>query len=313
MLADIQAAQVRLHGVARHTPLILDDQGSVWLKPESLQPIGSFKIRGAYNRLAQVAPEVRAAGVIAYSSGNHAQGVAYAARLLGVPAVIVMPNNAPAIKVAATRAYGAEVVFYDPQTERREDVAARLMQGKTWTLVPPYDHPDVIAGQGTIGLEIAADLPDVELALTPVGGGGLISGIAAALKSLKPSVKVIGVESALAADAQSSLRGGQLVEWTAAQTNRTIADGTRTLSLSPLTFAHVQQYVDDIVTVSETEIRDAVRHLALHNKLVIEPSGALAFAAYRFHHAELPPASRVVVVLSGGNIEPALLAEILQG
>jgi threonine dehydratase len=313
-LDDIKAAQKRLTGVTFHTPLIPCPKAAgveAYFKPESFQPIGSFKIRGAYNCIAAMPEAQRAQGVIAYSSGNHAQGVAYAARLLGLKAVIVMPHNAPKVKVEATQGYGAKVVFYDPATQKREEVAARLMQGQNWTLVPPFNDPYVIAGQGTIGLEIYEDLPEVELALVPVGGGGLLSGVATALKSLKPSIKIIGVEPELAADAQESFRSGKIVEITAAQTGRTIADGTRTLSLGNLTFAQIRHYVDDIITVSEAEIRDAVRRLALNSKLTIEPSGALPFAAFLHHQPELPKASKVVMVLSGGNIEPELLKELL--
>lgn len=310
-LAMLRAAQERLAGVITWTPLLpahgLNSGARLWLKPENLQPIGSFKLRGAYNRIAALAPDVRQAGVIAYSSGNHAQGVAYSAQQLGIPAVIVMPTNAPAIKIAATRGYGAEVVLYDPATEKREEVAARLMSGQNWTLVPPFNDPHIIAGQGTIGLEIAADLPDVDLVFVPVGGGGLISGIATALKALKPQVKIIGVEPELADDARQSFQQGHIVEMSAALTNRTVADGTRTTALGELTFAHVCQYVDAIVVVSEAAIMAAVRDLALRHKLVIEPSGALGYAAWRQLAPQYPAARQVVAVLSGGNIDPAVL------
>jgi threonine dehydratase len=198
-------------------------------------------------------------------------------------------------------------VFYDPATQDREEVARQVSQGKTWAVVPPFNDPLVIAGQGTIGLEIIEDLADVDLILTPIGGGGLISGIASAVKSLKPEVKVVGIEPELAADAQESLRTGQVVKWEATRTGRTIADGVRTLSVGDVTFAHIQAYVDDIITVSEAEIGAAAKHLLLKTKLVVEPSGALPLAAYQFHRAELPPARNVVMVLSGGNIEPELL------
>lgn len=305
-LDDLYQARIRLQGVAFHTPLLPLTNTSAFLKAESFQPIGSFKIRGAYNRIAALM-EQNPSGVIAYSSGNHAQGVAYSAQKLGLPATIVMPNNAPKIKIDATRAYGAEVVLYDPATEKREEVTERLMQGQSWILVPPFDDPYVIAGQGTIGLEIFEDFPEVEQVIVPIGGGGLISGVATALKSLKPTVKVIGVEPELAADAQQSLQTGQIVEWTSEQTARTIADGVRTLHVSDLTFAHIQQYVDQIVTVSEAEIRDAVRRLALDAKLIIEPSGALSYAAW----LKSAQQSNTVLVLSGGNIDPALLTQIL--
>jgi threonine dehydratase len=315
-LDDIYQARERIEALIHPTPLIACTgtrrEEAIWFKPENLQPIGSFKIRGACNRVMALSPEERAAGVIAYSSGNHAQGVAFAAQRLGIKAVIVMPSNAPPNKVAATRAYGADVVLYDPAVERREEVTARLMQGQSWTLVPPFNDPYVIAGQGTIGLEILEELPDVELVLTPVGGGGLISGIAAALKSRKPDVKIVGVEPELAADAQASLRSGQLVEITPAEANRTIADGVRTLSLGDLTFAHIRRYVEDIVAVSESEIRAATRQILFEARLLVEPTAALPFAAWRYHRAELPPARQAVLLLSGGNIAPALLLELLQ-
>jgi threonine dehydratase len=314
-LKDLEQAQERIQGVAVRTPLLAcpgaKSVEKVFFKPESLQPIGSFKIRGAYNRIAALTSEERERGVIAYSSGNHAQGVAYSAQQLGVKAVIVMPNNAPKVKIEATRSFGAKIVLYDPTTEKREAVAARLLQESPFVLVPPFNDPYVIAGQGTIGLEIYQDFAGVELVLVPVGGGGLISGVATALKSKNPNVKVIGVEPELANDAQLSFRGGKIIEFTAAQTARTIADGTRTLSVGDITFAHIQKYVDDIITVSEAEIRDAIKKLLFKTKLVIEPSGAMPFAAFLHHRAELPPAKNIALVLSGGNIEPSILQEII--
>ena len=318
-LADLHAARERLRGLVRHTPLLPFDLPElaperVWLKPESLQPIGSFKLRGAGNRLLALSAEERARGVLAYSSGNHAQGVAYAARHLGLAATIVMPTNAPQVKIAATRALGATVVLYDPAHERREDVAARLLAAAPAppVLVPPFDDPLVIAGQGTVGLEILADLPAVELVLAPVGGGGLLSGVAAALKLLKPSVKVVGVEPELAADAQASWRSGRVVEWPAAHTNRTLADGVRTLAVSELTLAHLRQYADDIVTVSEAALRAAARRLLLEARLVVEPTAALPLAALLHHRASLPPSAHTVLILTGGNADPATLAELLR-
>ena len=319
-LADLQQAQQRLRGLARRTPLLPFDlpelgEEKVYLKPESLQPIGSFKIRGAGNRLMALTAAERARGVLAYSSGNHAQGVAYAARQLGLRATIVMPTNAPQVKIAATRALGAEVVLYDPAHEKREAVAARLLAGAPAppVLVPPFDDAYVIAGQGTVGLEILEDLPEVDLVLTPVGGGGLLGGVAAALKLLKPSVKIIGVEPELAADAQASWRSGRVVEWPAADTNRTLADGVRTLAVSELTLAHLRQYADDLVTVTEAELRAAARRLLLEARLVVEPTAALPLAALLRHRAALPPSRHTVLVLTGGNADPATLAELLLG
>lgn len=314
-LTDIRQARVRLAGITVHTPLVPfsrpDFDRDVWLKPEQWQPIGSFKLRGAYNRLAALPPEVRANGVIAYSSGNHAQGVAYSAQRLGVQAIIVMPTNAPAVKIEATRSYGAQVVLYNSEKESREEVTQKLMEGKSYTLIPPFNDSYVIAGQGTIGLEIDEDFPEAELVLAPVGGGGLISGVATALKSLNPMVKVIGVEPAIANDAQLSLRSGKIEALTVAQANQTLADGVRTLSLGELTFAHMQAYVDDVLTVSEAEIREAMRRLLHDAKLIVEPTAALPLAAYLFHRDELPLTRNVVMVLTGGNANPALLRELL--
>jgi threonine dehydratase len=318
-LHDMEQARQRLQGLARHTPLLPFELPElpgeqIFLKPESLQPIGSFKIRGAGNRIMALTQEERARGVLAYSSGNHAQGVAYAARQLGLKATIIMPTNAPQVKITATRALGAEVILYDPAHEKREAVAARLLASAAHppVLVPPFDDAYVIAGQGTVGLEILEDLPAVELVLAPVGGGGLLGGVAAALKLLKPSVKIIGVEPELAADAQASFRAGQVIEWAAADTNRTLADGVRTLALSELTLAHLRQYADDVVTVSEAELRAAARRLLLEARLVVEPTAALPLAALLRHRASLPPSQHTVLILSGGNVDPAVLAELLQ-
>ena len=308
-LEQIYQARERLRGVILHTPLL--PHHGVFLKPESFQPIGSFKIRGAFNKTAALA-EQNPAGIIAHSSGNHAQGVAFAAQKLGLPAVIVMPTNAPAVKVEATRSYGAEIIFYDVATEKRDVVSKRVEDERPgWALVHPFNDEYVIAGQGTIGLEIFEDFPDVEQVIVPIGGGGLASGVATALKCLKPSVKVIGVEPELAADARESLAQGRVVEWAATDTNRTIADGVRTVSIGALTFAHLQAYIDEIITVSEAEIREAVRRLALDAKLVIEPAGAIPYAVWFSQRDQLPVKRNTVLVLSGGNIDPKLLASIV--
>jgi threonine dehydratase len=310
-LADIQAARERVRGMARHTPLLPAQLPDLYLKPENFQPIASFKIRGAFNRIAALAPEQRANGVIAYSSGNHAQAVAFAARYFGIHATIVMPDSAPQIKIDQTRSYGAEVVLYDLQTQSREQIAAELMAGKNWTLIPPFNDPYVIAGQGTIGLEIFEDLPDVDLVLAPVGGGGLVSGIAVALKTLRPSVKIFGVEPELADDARQSLQQGRIVEITGAQAGRTLADGVRTLAIGTHTFEHLRAYVDGIIAVSESEIRAAARHLILKEKLVVEPTSALPLAAYLYHRDELPDAHQTVAVISGGSVDPMMLSELV--
>ncbi|HEV7652086.1 MAG TPA: threonine/serine dehydratase [Actinophytocola sp.] len=308
---EITAAAERIAGTAVRTPLLpcgwADPDRPLWLKPENLQPIGAFKIRGAANAIARIPESARPRGVVAYSSGNHAQAVAYVAKLFGLPAAIVVPENTPAVKIAATRGYGAEVVVV-PITDR-EIVAARLVAERGATLIPPFDHRDVIAGQGTIGLEVAADLPSVEVVLVPVSGGGLAAGVATAVKALLPSASVVGVEPLLAADAAASLAAGRLVRWSTQDRARTIADGLRA-EPSELTFAHLHKLLDGIVTVTEEEIREAVAVLANRSHLVAEPSGAVTTAAYLHRAAELPR-GRTVAIVSGGNINPSDLATIL--
>lgn len=314
-LEDVRRAQERLRGVALRTPLLpaLPQAGvpPLYVKAENFQPVGAFKVRGAYNKIASLSESERGRGVISYSSGNHAQGVAYAARALGVKAVIVMPRTAPRIKMDATASYGAEIVLVGPSSHERKARAEELAREHGYVIVPPYNDEAIIAGQGTIALEILEDMPDVELVLSPVGGGGLISGMAAAIKQLRPEVKVIGVEPEFANDAQLSFRARKMVELTAEQTSRTAADGLRTQSVGEINLAHILQFVDDIVTVSEAEIVEAIRRLALQGKLVVEPSGAVTVAAYLFHRGELPAARKAVAVISGGNIEPQLLSRIV--
>jgi threonine dehydratase len=321
-LDDIRAAQRRIVDIAVRTPLLnvplIEQKTSptpalwqLFVKPENLQPIGAFKLRGAYNKIAALSEAERKRGVISYSSGNHAQGVAYSARALGVKAVIVMPDNAPSIKRAGTAALGAEIVTVGPGSEERKQRAEQLSAEHGYALIPPYNDELIIAGQGTMGLEILEDLADVETVLVPVGGGGMLSGIATALKLAAPHpVKVIGVEPEFAADAQASFRAGHVVDWPASKVSRTLADGLRTQSLGDITFAHIHRFVDDIITVTEDEIREAVRRLSGNPKLVAEPSGAVAVAAFLFHRAELPQTQRNVAIVSGGNIDPALLQSI---
>jgi threonine dehydratase len=285
----------------------------LYLKPENQQPIGAFKLRGAYNKIASLTEEERRHGVITYSSGNHAQGVAYAARALHTKAVIVMPNNAPAIKREATAALGAEIILVGPASSERQAKAEELASQHGYAIVPPYNDEKIIAGQGTMGLEILEDLPEVETVLVPVGGGGMISGVAAAIKLSKPTAKVIGVEPELAADAQASLRSGKLVQLTAEQVSRTTADGLRTQSIGPLNFEHIRRFVDDIVTVSENEIHEALRQLAANPKTVAEPSGAVAVAGFLFRGDQLPKTKVNVAIISGGNIDLQTLAEIRGG
>lgn len=316
-LDDFKQAQSRLKAIATRTPLVQchlqNDARQLWFKPESFQPIGSFKLRGAYNMISCLPVEDRQRGVISYSSGNHAQGVAYAARALGVKATIVMPSNAPKVKVDSTASYGAEIVMVGPGSHERRAKAEELAAEHGYAIVPPYNDERIIAGAGTVGIEIAEDMPDVEVLLVPIGGGGLISGTATALKLSRPGVKVVGVEPELASDAQASFRADKIVEFSAADVSRTIADGLRTQSLGTINFEHIRKYVDDIVTVTEEEIRAAVRRMATTAKLVAEPSGAVTFAAFLFHGHELPKAKRHVAVISGGNIEPGVLAEIIEG
>ena len=313
-IADVRAAAANIAGIAVRTPLLPcpwapgPDGSGLWLKPENLQPIGVFKLRGAVHALAVMAPEARARGVVTHSSGNHGRALAFAAARFGVPAVVVMPETAPEVKVAAVTALGAEVVMVPPA--ERLSRMAEIAEARGMTEVPPFDHRDVIAGQGTVGLEIVEDMQDVEVVLVPIGGGGLASGVATAIKALKPSVAVIGVEPELAAETQESFRAGELRTWPLEKTYRTMADGVRT-SPSDLTFAHLTARLDDIVTVSEDQIATTVGLLAREANLVAEPSGAVAPAAYLFRSGELP-VGRTVAIISGGNLDPALLADLIR-
>jgi threonine dehydratase len=267
-------------------------------------------LRGAYNKISSLSQDKRSRGVITYSSGNHGQGVAYAARALGAKAVIVMPDNAPAIKRDAVASMGAEIVIVGPGSLDRQAKAEELAATHGYIIVPPFNDEKVIAGQGTMGLEILEDLPEVETVLVPVGGGGMLSGVAAAIKLSKPGAKVIGVEPELAADAQASFRAGRIVQSSAEQTSRTIADGLRTQSVGPINFEHIRQYVDDIVTVSEDEIRQAMIWLSANPKTLAEPSGAVAVAGFLFHQDELPKTTINVAIISGGNADPHVLQEM---
>lgn len=328
-LEDFRTAQQRIAGVAVRTGLYpvaperLEEAGfgrlpfALYIKAESEQPIGSFKLRGGYNRIAQLSPEELRRGVITYSSGNHAQAVAYAARALGGKAVIVMPENAPMVKRNATAAMGAEIVLVGPASSERRAKAEELAEKYGYTIIPPYDDPAIIAGQGTCGLEILEQLGPKEvqdlLILSPVSGGGLLSGIATAVKLVAPAaanVQVWGAEPELAADAKESFDSKRLVEWPAARTTRTICDGLRTQSLGRLNFEHIVRYVDGITTVAEDEIRTAMRVMLRATGLVAEPSGVVTLAAALFRRTELPTRRTVVAVLSGGNLEPELRREL---
>ena len=331
-LDDIRAAQQRLAGTAVRTGLhrvpperlvaagISEVPFALYIKAESEQPIGSFKLRGSYNRVAQLSRDQLERGVITYSSGNHGQGVAYAARSLGAKAVIVMPDNVPAVKRDAVTALGAEIVLVGPASSERREKAEQLALRFGYTIIPPYDDPAIIAGQGTCGLEILEQLAEPTqaqgstLILSPVSGGGLLSGIATAVKLAAPAsaVQVWGAEPELAADAKESFESRKLVQWAASQTTRTICDGLRTQSLGSMNFQHILRYVDGIVTVAEDEIRAAMRVMVHATGLVPEPSGAVALAAALFRHQNLPSASSVVAVLSGGNIEPEHRRELEQ-
>ena len=307
---DIRAARERLRGIAHITPVVtsrtLDAQAgrAVFLKCENLQRGGAFKFRGAYNTIGQLAPGARARGVLAFSSGNHAQGVALAARLLGAPAVICMPDDAPAVKVAATRGYGAEVIFYDRLKDDRDALARGIAEQRGMTLVPPYDDARIIAGAGTAALELVEEVLDLDAVLAPIGGGGLIAGSAIAIHGANPKTRVFGVEPAGADDTLRSLRAGERV---GIAPPSTIADGLRVSKPGALTFPVVQRHVEDILVVTDDEILEAVRFALLRLKLVVEPSGAVTLAALL--SGRLPPdIGRVGAIVSGGNIDPQVLA-----
>lgn len=313
---DVLDAAQRLHGVANRTPVLrsrtLDALlgTEVFVKSENFQRAGAFKFRGAYNALARLDAAERAGGVIAYSSGNHAQSVALAARLLGAHATIVMPSNAPRAKLAATRGYGAEVILYDPATDVREEVAARLREERGATVIPPYDHPDVVAGQGTAALELLQEAEALDLIVAPCGGGGLLSGTAlGAAAAAKGDCRVVGVEPELADDATRTFRTGTLHT---VRNPPTIADGLRTPSLGRFTWPIVRERVADMVTVTEREIVEAMRFYWTRMKIVVEPSGAVALAALlnrRIHR----PGTRVGVIVSGGNVDLATASTLLAG
>jgi threonine dehydratase len=306
-LAEFRDAQERIRGVAVRTPLVALPTpgvvGEVFIKNEGLQTTGSFKARGAYNKIAQLTADERGRGVITYSSGNHAQAVAYAAKALGVKTVVVMPSNASELKRKATAALGAEIVVVGPSSAERKHKAEELGAKFGYVVVPPYDDAAIIAGQGTCGLEIVEQLADVDLVLAPVGGGGLLSGVSAAVKHLKPDTRVLGVEPELAGDAQESFRAGKVVTWPAEMTTRTICDGLRTQSVGELNFQHIRAFVDDILTVTDDEVRDAMRTLRSAG-VTAEPSGAVSTAAVLFHQQEILPYTKVVAVMSGGNYSP---------
>jgi len=311
---DVREAARRLKGHIHRTPVITSrsfDEASghrVFFKCENLQRAGAFKIRGALNKLLTLTDEERKRGVVGFSSGNHAQGVALAARLTGASAIILMPTDAPASKVAATRGYGAEVVFYDRQTEDREARAKDLAATTGRVLVPPYDDPAIMAGQGTAALELLEEVADLDALLTPMGGGGLMAGCSTVATSLRPSMKIYGVEADTANDTYLSFKKGERVSIAPPPT---IADGIRNLSPGALTFPINKRTLTDVLLVSDKEIEEAVRFLLLRAKILVEPTGAVPAAALLAGKLPMPKSSRVGVVLSGGNIDPALLADIL--
>jgi threonine dehydratase len=307
-LDAIGQASMRIAPYVVKTPLLAMTPTGLWLKAENLQPIGAFKIRGAFNVLLSLSEDERKRGVIAHSSGNHAQAVAYAAQRLGVEAVIVIPDNAPAVKLAATRRWGAEVHLVPFLGNARTETCARLARENGYVVIEPFDSRTIVAGTGTIGLEILEQKPDVEAVFVPVSGGGLISGISAAIKQSNPAIRVIGVEPEFANDAQQSLRAGRIVRVPPEETVRTIADGLRVSQVGQIPWAHIRRYVDDIVTVSEEQIRAAMRRIAGEARLIAEPSGAAA-AAGALASGFAP--DKAVAIVSGGNVEPELYASIL--
>lgn len=310
--SDVQAAAARLKGQAHRTPVItsriLNERvnAEVFLKSEHLQRMGAFKFRGAYNAISQLTDEQKACGVVTYSSGNHAQAVALVGKLLGIKTTIVMPDNAPKTKRIAVEGYGGQVVSYDPETESREELGRSIAEATGAVLIPPYDHPDVIAGQGTAALELLEEVGNLDMLFVCVGGGGLLSGCAIATKGMFPDCQVIGIEPELADDATKSFHTKTLHT---VKNPPTIADGTRTPSLGKLTFPLVLEYVDDMRTVSEDQIKEAVRFAFTYLKQVIEPSGVLGLSGV----LNTPVQGRVGVIISGGNIDAAVMAMILGG
>jgi len=312
MFEEVEQAAKRLAGVAHRTPVLtsrtLNERvgAEVFLKCENFQRVGAFKFRGAYNAISQLTDEERQRGVLAYSSGNHAQGVALAGKLLGVPTTIVMPKDAPVTKLAATRGYGANVIEYDREEVSRREVAGQLEEDEGYTLIPPFDHRHILAGQGTAAFELFEDVPDLDRLLVPCGGAGLLSGSALAASGLAPDCEVIGIEPKVADDATRSFYSGEIQT---VKNPPTIADGTRTESVGKITFELMRQHVKAMRTVSEEAIVEAVRFLFFRTKLVVEPSGALGVAALLSGAVE--PKGRVGVILSGGNVDGATMAEIL--
>ena len=311
--ADVEAAAKRLEGFANRTPVntsrTLDERigAEVFFKCENFQRMGAFKFRGAFNALSKFTPEQRKGGVVAFSSGNHAQGIALSAKLLGMPATIVMPQDAPALKVAATKGYGASVVMYDRYKEDREAIGRDLAEKHGMTLIPPYDHPDVMAGQGTAAKELFEEVGPLDVLLAPLGGGGLLSGTALATRTLAPQCRLYGVEPEAGNDGQQSLRSGSILH---IDTPKTIADGAQTQHLGNYTFPIIQRDVNDILTASDAELVEAMRFFAERMKMIVEPTGALGLAAALQIKDQLK-GKRVGIIISGGNVDISWFCELM--
>ncbi|MDR6756711.1 threonine dehydratase [Mycoplana sp. BE70] len=310
---DVRAAQARLSGMAHRTPVLTSrtadarTAATLFFKAENLQRAGAFKFRGAYNAIAALETAVRNNGVVAYSSGNHAQAIAYAAMLQGVPSTIIMPRDAPEIKVAATKGYGAEVVFYDRYNEDREEIAGRLARERGASLIPPYDHPDVIAGQGTAALELIEEAGEIDMLVVPLGGGGLLAGCALAAKALSPNCAIFGVEPEAGNDGQQSLRKGEVVH---IPVPKSIADGALSTHVGYHNFPILQDKVGGILTVSDAQLVDTMRFFAERMKIIVEPTGCLAAAAVL--HGIVPcEGKRVGIILSGGNVDLKVFAALV--
>ncbi|WP_423194525.1 threo-3-hydroxy-L-aspartate ammonia-lyase [Cupriavidus sp. H18C2] len=312
--ADVEAAAERIAGYANRTPVhtsrTLNDRlgAEVFFKCENFQRMGAFKFRGAFNALSKFTPAQRQGGVVAFSSGNHAQGIALSARLLGMPATIVMPADAPALKIAATKGYGANVVIYDRYTEDREAIGRDLAEKHGMTLIPPYDHPDVMAGQGTAARELFEDVGTLDALFAPLGGGGLLSGTALATRALAPQCELYGVEPEAGNDGQQSFRSGSIVH---IDTPKTIADGAQTQHLGQHTFPIIQRDVNDILTATDAQLVDAMRFFAERMKMIVEPTGALGLAA-ALQQADALKGKRVGIVISGGNVDIAWFCELMK-
>jgi threonine dehydratase len=310
---DVEQAAARIEGTAHRTPVLTSSTANamagaqLFFKAENLQRMGAFKFRGAYNAIAKFSEAQRQAGVLTFSSGNHAQAIALSARLAGIKAAIIMPKDAPELKVRATQGYGGEVIFYDRYTENREEIGARLAQERGMTLIPPYDHPDVIAGQGTAAKELFDEVGELDLLLVPLGGGGLLAGCALAASKLSPNCTVIGVEPEAGNDGQQSLRSGKIVDIGVPQT---IADGAQTSHLGNHNFAVIRKLVSDIVTVSDAQLVETMKFFAERMKTIVEPTGCLAAAAAL--HGIVPVAGkRVGILISGGNVDLARFAKLV--